>query len=801
MKRTFFVCLSLCLIATFLLSQSNSVPSVNQSARAVAPTSASRLTTERSRAAAQATPAQTSGPNFAPAVTYDSGGYSTFSMAVADVNGDSNPDLVVANEYTDNGGSVGVLLGNGDGTFQSAATYATGGAYPYSVAVADVNGDCKPDLVVANQCANNSGNCGNGDNGIVGVLLGNGDGTFQTAVAYSSGGYGALSVAVADVNGDGKPDLVVANQCADSTCATNGTVAVLLGNGDGTFQTAVAYSSGGYIPVSVVVADVNGDGKPDLLVGNQCESNSTCANGGMVGVLLGKGDGTFQSSVSYGAGGFDRGTLVGEAVGDVNGDGKPDLVVADCGGWCEQQNADGSIGILLGNGDGTFQSAIVYDSGAPAAESVAVMDVNGDGKPDVLVANSFTEYKNGGSGDGTVGVLINTSLGSTTTAPTSSPNPSNFGQAEAFTATVTPGRFFKFQPTGTVTFTYGSTTLCNALTLVGGIVTCEYSTLPAGTDTVTATYSGDANFAPSNGIVSQTVNKPTTTTTLTSSLSPSSFNQQVTFAATVTGQFGGTPTGAVTFTYGSATLCNTVKLSGGKAICTYSALPVGSDIVTATYSGDGNFTGSTSNALSQIVQGTYGVVSPTAVNFGQVLIGQTSTQKLISLKNAGTSELTVSNISIGGDFALPENRCAEGVKPSTHCNVEVTFTPHTPGTQTGTLTFTDNASNSPQTVSLTGTGVVATTTTLSSSPNPSTYGLAVTFTAVVTPAPPDGETVSFMRGTTVLGTGTLSGGSAVFTTSALKVGTTSVAADYSGDSDFKGSKSKPVKQVVKRVGE
>ena len=119
----------------------------------------------------------------------------------------------------------------------------------------------------------------------------------------------------------------------------------------------------------------------------------------------------------------------------------------------------------------------------------------------------------------------------------------------------------------------------------------------------------------------------------------------------------------------------------------------------------------------------------------------------------------------------------------------------------GPCHFTDNASNSPQTVSLTGTGVVATTTTLSSSPNPSTYGLAVTFTAVVTPAPPDGETVSFMRGTTVLGTGTLSGGSAVFTTSALKVGTTSVAADYSGDSDFKGSKSKPVKQVVKRVGE
>jgi len=107
----------------------------------------------------------------------------------------------------------------------------------------------------------------------------------------------------------------------------------------------------------------------------------------------------------------------------------------------------------------------------------------------------------------------------------------------------------------------------------------------------------------------------------------------------------------------------------------------------------------------ELVQGQpYGLVSPTTVNFGSVLIGQTSPQKLISLKNIGTVELTVSDISISGDFALPVNRCAEGVKPGTHCNVEITFTPHTPGTQTGTLTFTDNALNSPQTVSLTGYG-------------------------------------------------------------------------------------------------
>jgi len=100
--------------------------------------------------------------------------------------------------------------------------------------------------------------------------------------------------------------------------------------------------------------------------------------------------------------------------------------------------------------------------------------------------------------------------------------------------------------------------------------------------------------------------------------------------------------------------------------------------------------------------------------------------------------------------------------------------------------------------------LVATTTRLTSSPNPSTYGQAVTFTAEVTSkagTPPDGETVSFMKGKTVLGTGSLSGGAATFVTSTLKVGTTSVKAVYAGDSDFKGSKSKPVKQVVEKAGE
>src|SRR5262249_42441193 len=145
-------------------------------------------------------------------------------------------------------GNLGVLLGNGDGTLRKVQTYNSGGHYAFSVAFTDVNGDGDGDVLIANQCDQR---CRAGS---VSVLLGDGDGTFQAPVAYSSGGLSSYAVAVGDVNADHNPDVVVANYCAQSGCP-DGSVSVLLGNGDGTLQAAQAYSTGGLNSYSVSLGD------------------------------------------------------------------------------------------------------------------------------------------------------------------------------------------------------------------------------------------------------------------------------------------------------------------------------------------------------------------------------------------------------------------------------------------------------------------------------------------------------------------------------------------------------------------
>ena len=235
-------------------------------------------------------------------MSYSSGGQAARAVAVADVNRDGNLDLVATNECISSAdcttGSVSVLLGNGNGTFQAALSYASGGVTALSVAVGNFNADDEPDLAVVNAC--NSNDC---TSGTVGVLLGNGDGTYQVVTSYASGGKSPSSVAAADLNGDGKPDLAVTNQCINNADCTSGSVSVLLGNGGGAYQAAVSYVSGGVFPFAVVAGDFNGDGKLDLAAANEC-TDDICANGS-VGVLLGNGDGTYQTAVNYGSGGKD----------------------------------------------------------------------------------------------------------------------------------------------------------------------------------------------------------------------------------------------------------------------------------------------------------------------------------------------------------------------------------------------------------------------------------------------------------------------------------------------------------------
>ena len=284
---------------------------------------------------------------------------------------------------------MSVLLGNGDGTFQPAVSFAHGrfpslrrarrcepgraarprggergqrqrerparqrgwdlpgghgltfraGHFPVSVALGDVNRDGRPDLAVANV----------GDD-TVSVLLGNGDGTFQAAVSFATGS-SPTSVALGDVNRDGRPDLAVANGGDD-------TVRVRLGNGDGTFRAAMSFATGSR-PTSVAFGDVNRDGRPDLAVANALSDT--------VSVLLGNGNGTFRAAVSFATGSSPTSV----ALGDVNRDGRPDLAVANGGG--------GDVSVLLNRGDGDDDGVVDDTDNCPLHTNPDQTDTDGDG--------------------------------------------------------------------------------------------------------------------------------------------------------------------------------------------------------------------------------------------------------------------------------------------------------------------------------------------------------------------------------------------------------------------------------------
>jgi hypothetical protein len=283
---------------------------------------------------------------FLNAINIPSGGRTPTQVVVGDFNHDGKADLIVVNQDSN---AISVLLGNGNGTFKDPVNYSVG-LSPVSLAVGDFDGDGTEDLAVANYNSNN-----------VSVLLGDGTGKFQLAANYAVD-VNPFGIAVGDLTGDGNLDIITANDGLSFS--------VLLGRGDGTFAPAVNQSAGGARPRSVAVADLNGDGHLDLVTANY--------GSGTVSVYFGRGDGTFLTPVNYPTQvGFSLLPIM-VLLADVDGDGHLDIVTA---------NQRGSVSVLLGFGDGTFQPALNYRAGSiPFA--VAVGDFNGDGAPDLVVANN-----------------------------------------------------------------------------------------------------------------------------------------------------------------------------------------------------------------------------------------------------------------------------------------------------------------------------------------------------------------------------------------------------------------------------
>jgi len=346
------------------------------------------------------------------------------AITIVDLNRDGRPEIVVTNRRAN---SVSVLLNNGNGSFSVKSRYATGAA-PSAVVAFDLNRDGKQDIAVANSGSDS-----------VSIFFGNGDGTFTRAKEYPTGAVPSALVAC-DLNHDRSPDLIVANRYGNS-------VSVLLGKANATLSPKVDYAAG-FLPYSILLNDVNRDGKQDLLVTSTFDhsismlpgnadgtfgarkrfamAKRSCAMlfgdltgdrpsiivpsrfGYLITTQLFRADGTQESRSEYLSGKGPRSAVAA----DFNQDGKMDLAVVNAG---HSAGESGSVFVFLGNGAGAFESKASYVTGN-ASYSLAVGDLNGDGKLDIAVLNGSYDFGGSvsilfGNGDGTFGGRADYAIG------------------------------------------------------------------------------------------------------------------------------------------------------------------------------------------------------------------------------------------------------------------------------------------------------------------------------------------------------------------------------------------------------
>jgi FG-GAP-like repeat/Abnormal spindle-like microcephaly-assoc'd, ASPM-SPD-2-Hydin len=542
---------------------------------------------------------------------------SPVSIAVGDFNCDGKPDIAVAVFLTS---QVAVLLGNGNGTFRPATYYNINTEMESvdSVAVADFNHDGKLDIVVTNRLANS-----------VGLMMGNGDGTFQpvTNIPINASPF---FVAVGDFNGDGNPDVVTLDEGGLCPCIT-----VMLGNGDGTFQTPIN-TIAPYPDSAAGLGDFNRDGKLDLATVGQFGSISE------LGILLGNGDGTFQAGPSYPIGDFPDSI----AVADFDKDHRLDLVVS----------AGFGVTVFLGNGDGTFREGETYLVSFPGI--IQVSDFNGDGSLDLVVANGGLFGKQVsvlfGNGDGTFQPPVNFPAG-------------------AEVAFVAVGDFNGDHQPDLVTADFLRN--CVTVLLNTGVVSFSPTTpLDFPTQLV--------------GTISTPQDVILTNTGETMLSIPS---------MQVRGQFQ----------LGSGTTCGTSLPPG--ANCTISVMfqP------TAIGFKDGLVSISDSASTKpQVIKlggtGTVISVSPTQIAFPPQKVGTKSAAQNVTVTNTGSTVVSVTGVTIIGNNPedyIQRNTCGSQIGGGASCTIAITFAPTETGVRSAAVSIADDGGSSPQTVALTGTGV------------------------------------------------------------------------------------------------